>query len=92
MAEKVASTAGILMIMMLVSQSYIYPIVMRTVEMKASGMPLVKRLEAFPWILSDLLFPFMMEYMVRPYQIPHFKYRTVTNKFTDDMGEFSHFF
>jgi len=37
---------------------------MRTVEMKASGMPLYQRLEAFPWILSDLIFPFMMEYMV----------------------------
>jgi sterol O-acyltransferase len=63
-AEKVASTAGVLLIMMLVSQSFIYPVVMRTVEMKASGMPLYQRLEAFPWILSDLIFPFMMEYMV----------------------------
>ena len=27
-------------------------------------MPLQERLEEFPWILSDLIFPFMMEYMV----------------------------
>jgi sterol O-acyltransferase len=37
-------------------------------EMKTAGMPLQERLKEFPWILSDLIFPFMMEYMmVRQY-------------------------
>ena len=38
---------------------------MRTVAMKEAGMPLVDRFREFPWMLSDLIFPFMMEYMVR---------------------------
>lgn len=50
--------------MNLVSQSYIYPVVVRTIEMKDAGMTLVDRLKVFPWILSDLLFPFMTEYML----------------------------
>jgi len=62
--EKAIATLGILFIMMLVSQTFIYPVVMRTIRMKEAGMPLHERLEAFPWILSDLIFPFMIEYMV----------------------------
>jgi sterol O-acyltransferase len=61
--EKGAATAGILVVMMLVSQTFIYPVVVAAVEMKEAGMSLQARLEAFPWILSDLIFPFMMEYM-----------------------------
>lgn len=63
--EKTAATFGVLFIMILVSQAFIYPVVVRTVDMKNAGLPLYERLEAFPWILSDLIFPFMMEYMVR---------------------------
>jgi sterol O-acyltransferase len=63
--EKAIATFGILFVMMLVSQTFIYPVVVKTLAMKESGMPLRKRLEEFPWILSDLIFPFMMEYMVR---------------------------
>lgn len=33
-------------------------------EMKEAGLTLFERLERFPWILSDLIFPFMMEYMM----------------------------
>jgi sterol O-acyltransferase len=62
--EKAIATFGILFVMMLVSQTFIYPVVVKTVAMKESGMPLRKRLEEFPWILGDLIFPFMMEYMV----------------------------
>lgn len=62
--EKTAATFGVLFIMILISQAFIYPVVVRTVEMKDAGLPLYERLEAFPWILSDLIFPFMMEYMV----------------------------
>jgi len=38
---------------------------MKTVEMKEVGMPLAQRFQTFPWMLSDLLFPLMMEYLVR---------------------------
>lgn len=40
------------------------PVVMQTVAMKETGMPLAERFRYFPWMLSDLIFPFMMEYMV----------------------------
>lgn len=62
--EKTVAVVGILFIMMLVSQTFIYPVVMKTVAMKETGMPLQERLGEFPWILSDLIFPFMMEYLV----------------------------
>jgi sterol O-acyltransferase len=67
--EKAIATFGILFVMMLVSQTFIYPVVVKTVAMKESGMPLQERLEEFPWILSDLIFPFMMEYMACPVSI-----------------------
>lgn len=65
--EKGLATAGVLFIMMLVSQSYIYPVVMQTVEMRDAGMPLLERLKMFPSILSELIFPFMMEYLMAWY-------------------------
>jgi len=68
-AEKAIATAGILLVMMLVSQSFIYPVVVKTVQMKDAGMSLRERLGVFPWILSDLIFPFMMEYMMVWYVI-----------------------
>jgi len=51
-------------IMNMVSQSYIYPVVVRAVGMKTAGFTIQQRLEEFPWVLSDLVFPFMMEYMM----------------------------
>ena len=33
--------------------------------MKEDHVPLSRRLAEFPWILSDLIFPFMVEYLVR---------------------------
>lgn len=67
-AEKSVAVMGILLIMNLCSQEYIYPIVIRTIEMKEAGLPLIERLKSFPQILSDLIFPFMLEYMmVRPF-------------------------
>jgi len=47
--------------------TYIYssdPVVMKAVSMKEMGMPLTERLQEFPWMLSELIFPFMMEYLV----------------------------
>jgi sterol O-acyltransferase len=40
------------------------PIVMKTVAMKETNVPLAGRFAEFPWILSDLMFPFMVEYLV----------------------------
>lgn len=68
-AEKSVATAGILFIMMLVSQSFIYPVVMQTIAMKEAGLPLLERLQLFPSILSVLIFPFMMEYLMAWYII-----------------------
>lgn len=68
-AEKGVAIVGILGIMNLVSQSFIYPVVVKTLAMKEDGIPIQQRLEAFPWILSDLIFPFMMEYMMTWYII-----------------------
>ncbi len=68
-AEKTAATFGVLGVMIVVSQAYIYPAVVYCVEMKEQGMPLSQRLQEFPWVLSDLLFPFMMEYLLAWYVI-----------------------
>lgn len=37
---------------------------MRAVSLKEMGVPLSDRLREFPWMLSDLIFPFMGEYLV----------------------------
>ena len=37
---------------------------MKTMQMKEDGVPLSGRFKEFPWLLSDLIFPFMMEYLV----------------------------
>jgi sterol O-acyltransferase len=63
-AEKAAGIVGLLGIMNLISQSYIYPVVVRTIEMKDMGMPLDQRLYVFPSIISDLAFPFLAEYIL----------------------------
>ncbi|KAE9378053.1 hypothetical protein N431DRAFT_328731 [Stipitochalara longipes BDJ] len=63
-AEKTAAVFGVLAVMNLISQAFIYPVVVKTIEMKDAGMLLQERLGEFPWILSDLIFPFMMEYMM----------------------------
>lgn len=68
--EKAAATAGVLFIMQLVSQTFIYPIVMHSVRMKEDGMPVRERVAHFPWMISDLIFPFMMEYMMTWFVLP----------------------
>jgi sterol O-acyltransferase len=40
------------------------PVVMKTVQMKENGVPLAARFQEFPLLLLDLIFPFMMEYLV----------------------------
>ncbi|GJC85302.1 sterol O-acyltransferase 2 [Colletotrichum liriopes] len=68
-AEKTAAMFGIIFVMIMVSQAFIYPVVMQSLAMKETGMPLAERFHHFPWMLSDLVFPFMMEYLMAWYLI-----------------------
>ncbi|TDZ24940.1 Sterol O-acyltransferase 2 [Colletotrichum orbiculare MAFF 240422] len=68
-AEKAAATFGIIFVMIMVSQAFIYPVVMQALSMKETGMPLTERFQHFPWMLSDLIFPFMVEYLMAWYLI-----------------------
>ena len=68
-AEKTTATFGVIGVMIVVSTAYIYPIVLSIIEMKEKGVPLKERLKEFPWAFSDLLFPFMMEYLLSWYVI-----------------------
>ena len=68
-AEKVLATFATIFVMIVVSQYWMYPVVMKTVEMKNQGWTVQQRLREFPWVLSDLLFPFMMEYLLAFYVI-----------------------
>ncbi|KAL1867733.1 Sterol O-acyltransferase 2 (Sterol-ester synthase 2) [Diaporthe australafricana] len=68
-AEKAVATFGVIFVMMMISQAFIYPVVMKTLDMKESGMSLVERFKEFPWLLSDLIFPFLMEYLLTWYLI-----------------------
>lgn len=68
-AEKTAATFGVLCIMMVVSQGFIYPAVARTVAMKEAGMPLEERWKEFPFIVSEMLFPLLIEQLLTWYVI-----------------------
>jgi sterol O-acyltransferase len=68
-AEKTAATFGVLGVMMVISQGFIYPAVARTVEMKEAGMPLEERWKEFPFIVSEMLFPLLIEQLLTWYVI-----------------------
>ncbi|KAI1380829.1 MBOAT family protein [Hypoxylon crocopeplum] len=68
-AEKACATVGVIFVMIMISQAYMYPVVMRTVYMKEMGWTITQRFQEFPWMLSDLIFPFMMEYLLAWYLI-----------------------
>ncbi|MCJ1468769.1 acyl-CoA/sterol acyltransferase [Pseudocyphellaria aurata] len=68
-AEKTAATFGVLFVMNVVSQSYIYPQVVLCMNMKEQGVPLQQRLQELLWITSDLIFPLMMETLLVWYVI-----------------------
>jgi sterol O-acyltransferase len=68
-AEKATATFGVIGVMIVVSTAYIYPVCQSIVQMKEDGIPLEERLKEFPWAFSDLLFPFMMEYLLSWYVI-----------------------
>ncbi|KAJ5988296.1 Sterol O-acyltransferase ACAT/DAG/ARE [Penicillium waksmanii] len=67
--EKTAATFGTIVVMIVISQHWIYPVVMSVLRMEQEGMTVEQRLQEFPWVLSDLLFPFMMEYLLAFYVI-----------------------
>ncbi|KAL9082850.1 MAG: hypothetical protein Q9159_006140 [Coniocarpon cinnabarinum] len=68
-AEKTAATFGTLLVMIILSQAYIYPSVRATVEMKESGMSISERWREFPWIVLDMLFPLLLEQLLTWYVI-----------------------
>jgi sterol O-acyltransferase len=68
-AEKTSATFGVIWIMMVISQTYIYPPVLETVAMKESGLTLAERWVEFPWIVSDILFPLLLEQLLTWYVI-----------------------
>ncbi|KAK1827299.1 MBOAT, membrane-bound O-acyltransferase family-domain-containing protein [Podospora conica] len=63
-AEKVAACFGVMFVMILVSQAYIYPVVMDAVRWRAEGMPPGERLARLPQMVLGLVFPFVVEYLL----------------------------
>lgn len=49
-AEKSAATLGGIWVMIIISQAYIYPVVVKTVRRKEAGMSLYQGWQEFPWI------------------------------------------
>lgn len=68
-AERTVATFGVLGVMHVVSQAYIYPVVVACLEMAEKGMPIQQRLREFPSVFGDLLFPMMLEYLLSWYVI-----------------------
>jgi sterol O-acyltransferase len=68
-AEKTAAVVGLMAIMILVSQHWIYPVVMECNAMHTQQLSIAARLQEFPWILLRLVFPFMAEYLMVWYLI-----------------------
>ncbi|KAK5131193.1 hypothetical protein LTR08_001218 [Meristemomyces frigidus] len=67
--EKATATFGVLCVMMVISQAFIYPAVLKTVRMKEAGMPIEERWREFPFIVSDMLFPLLIEQLLTWYLI-----------------------
>lgn len=67
--EKTTATFGVLCVMMVISQAFIYPPVVKTMEMKESGMTIEQRWQEFPFIVSDMLFPLLIEQLLTWYLI-----------------------
>ena len=67
--EKTVATFGTLCVMMVISQAFIYPPVAKTVQMKEAGMPIEERWREFPYVVSDMLFPLLIEQLLTWYVI-----------------------
>ncbi|KAF2664519.1 acyl-CoA/sterol acyltransferase [Microthyrium microscopicum] len=61
-AEKSAAALGGIFVMIVVSQAYIHPVVLSTLAMKDDRI--ATRWREFPWVVSDLLFPVMLEQLL----------------------------
>jgi len=68
-AEKGGATLGVIWVMIIISQAYIYPVVAETVRNKEAGMSLQQRWSDFPWVVSDMLFPLLLEQLLSWYVI-----------------------
>ncbi|KAF2807585.1 MBOAT-domain-containing protein [Mytilinidion resinicola] len=68
-AEKGSATLGVIWVMIIISQAYIYPVVAETVHAKEAGMSLQQRWRDFPWVVSDMLFPLLLEQLLSWYVI-----------------------
>ncbi|KAF1832468.1 sterol o-acyltransferas-like protein 2 [Decorospora gaudefroyi] len=68
-AEKSAATLGVIWVMIIISQAYIYPVVIETLRQKEAGMSLDERWKEFPWVVSDMLFPMLLEQLLSWYVI-----------------------
>lgn len=66
--EKGVATLGIIAIMNTLAQARIYPVVVRAINLRET-LPVVERLKEFPFILNDLVFPFIMEYLLVRFEI-----------------------
>lgn len=69
LVEKTVATFGVMAVMQVISQAYIYPPVAETVRMKEAGVSLMERLEQMPWTISDLTFPLLLEQLLTWYLI-----------------------
>ena len=67
--EKTAATFGVLAVMQIISQAYIYPVVAETVRMREVGVSMIQRWEQMPWTISDLTFPLLLEQLLTWYLI-----------------------
>ncbi|EUC51351.1 hypothetical protein COCMIDRAFT_79731 [Bipolaris oryzae ATCC 44560] len=68
-AEKSAATLGGIWVMIIISQAYIYPVVVETVRRKEAGMSLDQGWKEFPWIVSDMVFPMLLQSLLSFYVI-----------------------
>lgn len=67
--EKTVATFGVMGVMQVISQAYIYPPVAETVRMTEAGLSLEERWHELPWIVSDMLFPLLLEQLLAWYLI-----------------------
>ncbi|QIW98876.1 hypothetical protein AMS68_004394 [Peltaster fructicola] len=68
-AEKTTATFGVLGVMMVISQAFLYPPMAKTVRMKEQGLPFEQRLSELPFVVSEMLFPLLIEQILTWYVI-----------------------
>ena len=70
MLEKTLATFGVIIVMIMLSTAFIYPVVVETMHLKIASTPLSTSLTThFPWVFMDLLFPLLMEQLLAWYLI-----------------------